>query len=143
MPSAFSIFSWNDWQGQREDNRSFLSKIAQLTSENTRIGASRTGRTVTRSVGAGGGASHNHSPRRSRTRQLAMLAALLFLVTVGGVIYFQVTFRQRPVPKPAVTTSIAVLAFLNIIGDPESDHLSDGLTDEITSALTQLRGCAS
>lgn len=35
--------------------------------------------------------------------------------------------------------SIAVLAFSNLSGDPQQDYFSDGIADEITIALTQLR----
>jgi adenylate cyclase len=43
-------------------------------------------------------------------------------------------------PTPAIPDkpSIAVLPFLNMSGDPEQDHLADGITEEITTALSRL-----
>jgi len=39
-----------------------------------------------------------------------------------------------------VEASIAVLPFLNLSPDPENEYFSDGITDEIISALTQVPG---
>jgi serine/threonine-protein kinase len=41
-------------------------------------------------------------------------------------------------PTPAAT--IAVLPFANMSGDPDNEYFSDGITDDIISALTQVRG---
>lgn len=45
-------------------------------------------------------------------------------------------------PSPAATTisakSIAVLPFVNMSGDPKNDYFSDGITEEILHALTQV-----
>ena len=54
---------------------------------------------------------------------------------------------STPVPtppareKPAVTLkTIAVLPFANMSGDPDNEYFSDGITDDIISALTSVRG---
>ena len=44
-----------------------------------------------------------------------------------------------PPPKP-VGATIAVLPFANMSGDRDNEYLSDGITDDIISALTQVNG---
>ena len=41
---------------------------------------------------------------------------------------------------PPATHGIAVLPFVNVSRDPDSDYLSDGLTDELIDALTRVEG---
>jgi len=51
-----------------------------------------------------------------------------------------------PVPMPAVVTpvpsaaAVAVLPFTNMSGDPDNEYFSDGITDDIIMALTQVKG---
>ncbi|MGH7593839.1 MAG: protein kinase domain-containing protein, partial [Gemmatimonadales bacterium] len=40
---------------------------------------------------------------------------------------------------PAPTATIAVLPFSNMSGDPDNEYFSDGITDDIISALTQVQ----
>jgi eukaryotic-like serine/threonine-protein kinase len=44
-----------------------------------------------------------------------------------------------PLESPAAAT-IAVLPFANMSGDPDNEYFSDGITDDIISALTQVSG---
>jgi adenylate cyclase len=58
------------------------------------------------------------------------------------------SLRTSPPPEPAApravlgrpdTPSIAVLPFTNMSGDPEQDYFADGITEDITTALSHLR----
>ena len=44
----------------------------------------------------------------------------------------------RPVPSPPGKTSIAVLAFTNMSGDPEQEYFSDGISEDIITDLSKL-----
>jgi TolB-like protein/DNA-binding winged helix-turn-helix (wHTH) protein/Flp pilus assembly protein TadD len=76
-------------------------------------------------------------PKPSRARHALALAATLGAVALLGVLHFAA-------PTPARETSavetqlptLAVLPFENLNRDPEQDYLSDGLTADITTALS-------
>jgi TolB-like protein/Tfp pilus assembly protein PilF len=46
--------------------------------------------------------------------------------------------KQSPIEK--MQPSIAVLPFANLSADPENEYFSDGMSDEITNALTKVNG---
>jgi adenylate cyclase len=45
----------------------------------------------------------------------------------------------RAVLSAPDTPSIAVLPFTNMGGDPEQEYFADGITEDITTALSRLR----
>jgi serine/threonine protein kinase/tetratricopeptide (TPR) repeat protein len=45
-----------------------------------------------------------------------------------------------PVPPAAASPTIAVLPFTNMSGDADNEYFSDGITDDIIGALTQVNG---
>ncbi|MEW5917914.1 MAG: serine/threonine-protein kinase, partial [Gemmatimonadota bacterium] len=63
------------------------------------------------------------------TRRWVVIAAVAALVAVAGALLWNAT-REMP--------SIAVLPFVNMSGDQANDYFSDGVTEELTSALAQL-----
>jgi TolB-like protein len=47
--------------------------------------------------------------------------------------------EARPAPALADKPSIAVLPFINMSGDPEQEYFSDGITEDIITALSRFR----
>jgi adenylate cyclase len=75
--------------------------------------------------------------RPRRRRPLWLAAAAIAIVVVGAGTWFVVKLRSNAGGNAASAgrTSIAVLPFNNMSGDPSQDYLSDGITEEILTAL--------
>jgi TolB-like protein/Tfp pilus assembly protein PilF len=65
----------------------------------------------------------------------AALATLFWLYPRSAAL----VANSQPPSNPA-GTSVAVLPFVNLSGDPKQDFFSDGITEEITSALAKVPG---
>ena len=76
----------------------------------------------------------------TKSGRLAGIALALLLATVIGAIVYWIRARQLQAAAPTQYPSLAVLPLLNLTGNPDSEYLCDGVTDELTSALSKLPG---
>ena len=88
--------------------------------------------------------SAERAPNRSRLT-MALIAILVFLslIVAGGILIHSrkgVGPGHLAAANALPQNSVAVLPFDNFSSEPETDYLSDGLTEEITSALSRIQG---
>ncbi|MBI3247073.1 MAG: adenylate/guanylate cyclase domain-containing protein [Deltaproteobacteria bacterium] len=91
------------------------------------------------------------SRRVGTARRLALASSLLVVLTLVAVRYFPSLLlspqhsvlstqeAQPPLPLPD-KPSLVVLPFANMSSDPEQEYFSDGLTEDLASALSKLSG---
>jgi serine/threonine protein kinase/tetratricopeptide (TPR) repeat protein len=82
--------------------------------------------------------------RRFSWRLIGVSAAVLVIGVVCASVYLLTRSGNRPeVGKPAeeskVVEALAVLPFENVGGDPEAEHLSDGIPESIIKSLYEVR----
>src|SRR5438445_1674540 len=71
--------------------------------------------------------------RRNATTALLFALSLAFAATVGVMIW-----KSRPEPPPAA--GVAVLPFVNMSAEKENEYLGDGITEDLCTALSQIKG---
>jgi TolB-like protein/Tfp pilus assembly protein PilF len=76
----------------------------------------------------------------TRYRQLAGIGLVLLFVAIVGTLIYWFRAHQSRAAAPAQHPSLAVLPLLNLTGNPDNEYLCDGVTDELTSALSKLPG---
>ncbi|MEO5602150.1 MAG: tetratricopeptide repeat protein [Cyclobacteriaceae bacterium] len=67
-------------------------------------------------------------------------AAWVLGLLVIGYLLFPILWKRFSPKKQAAITSIAVLPFMNVTGNPDQAHLSDGLTEGILNSLAKVEG---
>ena len=80
------------------------------------------------------------STQRKKLPVAAAAAVILFLSLAGVWIWTQ---SKRSTITPAsvpATKSVAVLPFVNMSPEKENEYLSDGITEDLCTALTQVKG---
>ena len=73
----------------------------------------------------------------SRRPVLATIAALLLLAAAGG---WALLGGRLTKSAQAAHLSIVVLPFANLSGDPAQDYYADGITENLTTELSRIRG---
>src|SRR5262249_27786967 len=70
---------------------------------------------------------------RNPTTALLIVLSLAFAATVGVMIW-----KSKPLPPPSA--GVAVLPFVNMSPERENEYLSDGITEDLCTALSQVKG---
>ena len=78
-------------------------------------------------------------PTRRRTALLAAVAAVV-LLGAGAALLARRATTDVASPGSGAIATIAVLPFVNTGGDAKDEYFSDGMTDELAHALSQLPG---
>jgi adenylate cyclase len=80
------------------------------------------------------------APRASGTRWVVAGATALGLLALGWYYFGQPSFRRDDPATPVASapSSLAVLPFANVGGDPKEDYFSDGMTEELLNVLARV-----
>ena len=76
----------------------------------------------------------------TRHKEKFLVAAAAFLLAVAGLGYG--AYRWMSSSSGSAIDSLAVLPFANVTADPNTEYLSDGLTESLISSLSQLPNLA-
>jgi serine/threonine-protein kinase len=73
-------------------------------------------------------------------RRLGVRGVLVGLAVLGAVIAAIAVWNRGPQPQGSAVQGIAVLRFDNIGGDPKDEYFSDGMSEELMTALGKIPG---
>jgi len=71
-------------------------------------------------------------------RWIPALVAVVVILTLAGGVWYGILGRPQTNALPRL--SLVVLPFANLNGDPAQDYLGDVVTEDLTTALSRLRG---
>jgi TolB-like protein len=92
------------------------------------------------------------SPRKRLSRPAILAGAAVIIIAATALSHYSYVHPPVPaaanapaaavasLPPKAAGASVAVLPFVNLSGDPKQEFFSDGITEEITSALAKVPG---
>jgi TolB-like protein/Tfp pilus assembly protein PilF len=127
VPDAFRDVQWTRLPAG-ETPPEFVTRIQKLLS-----GESGPVTTMTRRAAA---------VTSSRPSRLMPVVPAVVLAAVAAYLLIEKPWTVKPVPPAAFSPplhSIAVLPFVNMSEDKEQEYFSDGLTDDLITALTQFQ----
>jgi adenylate cyclase len=86
--------------------------------------------------------------KTKKTRKVAFAGAAVLLVAIGATAVWQFALHKVPQPEekidlrkvafaPPDKTSLAVLPFQNMTGDPQQEYFSDGMAEQLITGLSQ------
>src|SRR6476620_7522219 len=82
-------------------------------------------------------AEHQRAAQSSHVRRYVTVGAALFVLLTLGVTFLKWQLARREA-DPSTIRSLAVLPLANLSADPSQQYLVDGMTEELTSEISQL-----
>ena len=148
VPESFRRAQWTRLPAG-ETPAAFVDRVRRLLSSETSAPVGSTARAVS---GAVPGVDAQAPASRRPTRALPVAAAAVLVVAVAYFAVDKLRIPPRALSPPTVPAtvqpaafnppphSVAVLPFVNMSGDKENEYFSDGVSDELITALSQISG---
>ena len=128
---------------KRDTNSSRSAVLSAPAPDASGVGASAPSITVGRDSQASSASSTDKQIAVSlltRHKKTVLTAAAFVLLAVAGLAYG--AYRWMSSSSGSSIDSLAVLPFANVTADPNTEYLSDGLTESLISSLSQLPNLA-